>query len=153
MSIGKLTVRFLFLLGVLAALPACNPVPIVLMNFSGLPGDSARINIIVTQGTDVGKGVFQREDMTNKWLPMESTNRPPAPDCPSTATLALELPRGTDGAVSLKISVDPPQMGMMTNPPAMIMPIAGACVKFDVHDGALNEVAVPLMMMAPQQCP
>lgn len=153
MSIGKLTVRFLFLMGVFAPLPACNPVPIVLMNFSGLPSDSSRISVVVYEGTDVGKATFQREYMTNKWLPMESTTRPPEPNSPSTATLAMEMPRGTDGAVSLKITVEPPQMGgMMGMMPPPVVPIAGACVKFEVHDGALNEIAVPLVSVPPP-CP
>jgi hypothetical protein len=150
MSLRTPMMGCLFLLGSMLALPSCNPVPVLLMTLNGLPANSARAFIIVTQSGRTGKVTFQREDMTNKWLPMESNTRPPQNNCPPSAQFAIELPRGTSGSAAISIQIDPPMMmGMMGQPGTMIAAVAGACVRVDLEDGALNTLDVALQPMAP----
>jgi hypothetical protein len=158
MSILKQTRRFLFLLGVLGAAPACNPVPVMLLDVNNLPPDSFRINVIAIRGTSVGKALFQREDKTNKWLPMESQTVPPSQASPPATQVAVELPRGASGAMTLDIEIDgPPVDGMMGTatgaPQTGQGSLANACLHVNLIDGALNEITVPLIATVADKLP
>ena len=150
MSLRTRCLIFLLLAGSLVALPSCNPVPVLLLNLNGLSMNSSRVYFVVIQGNSSGKATFQREDMTNKWLFMESETRPPQSNCPPTAQFALELPRGTGGAAAISVQVDPPgAMPLPNQPPPTVTPVAGACLRVTLEDGSLNSLDVPLLPMGP----
>lgn len=144
----------------------CSPSasPVLQADLFGLPRDTARLDVTVTWNGSSGSAAFYRDGMNSYTT---AIMMPAERDSPPQTSLAVELPAGTTGKVSLRAESrpamvmmvtgpgdlgDPGNPGDMAGPPAPPEAAAAGCATVNVAAGTLTKVQVSLMAPPPPPC-
>lgn len=138
----------------------CSPQasPVLEADLFGLPRDTARLDLMVTWNGSTGSAAFYRDGMNNY---ANAIMMPAGQDSPPQTSLAVDLPAGTTGKVTLRAESRPAMVmgpsdlgdpGDMAGPPAQPGAAAAGCAVVNITAGTLTKVQVSLMAPPPPPC-
>lgn len=136
-------VRNLFALVLAATLSRCGGgAPVLLLMLNQVDDKTMHLRIVVAQGARSGTLEFGK-NLSNQFVASSVMMMPSQLPTPSTLDLAVDLPEGTSGTVSVSVTLD-----SVSGPGTQPMQSGFGCASADVEPGQL--VAVPITVVQGQ---
>lgn len=138
-------------LSLLTGVGCGNGLSSVVVQVSGIPASTVRVNAVITANSRTSTVTLER-DSSNRFIVSTAMLMPPMLPAPSSTQLALDLPASTSGPLVVRISIESGDITSMTMPPPPPTLTHEGCGRVEIQGAMLYSLPIAVRPQ-PSPCP